>query len=87
MIMMLEMTGPKPTIRYAMPTTIPARGYASDAQPDLAHGQVSEDPASDEWGTDSLGKHTTVTTTKSSIYSYVNGNRSAEPDRESLISL
>lgn len=71
MIMMPEITGPKPTISYAMPTTMPARGHAFDAQQEFAYSQLSEDPARDEWGADSLEKHTT---TKSNIYSYVKGN-------------
>lgn len=62
---------PKPTISYALPTTMPARGHAYDAQQEFAYSQLSEDPARDEWGADSFGKHTT---TKSNIYGYVNGN-------------
>ena len=50
---------------------MPARGHAYDAQQEFAYSQLSEDPARDEWGADSFGKHTT---TKSNIYGYVNGN-------------
>lgn len=59
------------TIRYGMPTTMPARGHAYDAQQEFAYSQLSKDPARDEWGAGSFGMRTT---TKSNIYGYVNGN-------------